>query len=235
MCCTLSDGSCVGVELTEWLHEGQMRAGKQRERLGESISNTIANVPPNNTANIRRVSMTPKPGAPRFDANDAVTFKDELLALIAEIDQSHDSWFAQGFWLPWSHFQCSPTLGEYLSRGDFTPGRPSRSAARWIRPEPRGGLYTVDAAFGALVRCLDNKTKRYGSKPPGLDEFHLLVHYTQGWSCNTLPITLRSGFRDVAPWASDHIGDNPGPFDRIWLFIPGIDPPQVFRVYARPA
>ncbi len=240
VCCTLSDGKCVGVELTEWLHEGQTRAGKQREKLEESILKALDPLPPNKTVNIRTVSMTPRPDRPRFVANDAVTFRAQLLALIAEIDQSPTDAapFGQRSVSPRRDFGRYPTLGKYLSEVDFQPRDQvsgDQDGATWIATEPQGGWYAPDPAVEALGLSLDKKIqKRYSSEPRRLDEFHLLVYYTQGWFYNE-PLSV-PGFDlpGAARWASGHIGNKPGPFDRIWLFIPGVDPPQVFRLYPRP-
>ncbi len=232
--CDLSDGRVIGVELVEWLHQGQTRYAKKREGLERSICKAIAELSPNNTANIRTVSMTPSSQAPRFNATDASKFRAELLAFVAEVDRSHELWFAQRYSLPRSDFRDYPTLGKYLSRVYFQPRDPvngNRGRAEWIELEPRGGLYTLDPAADALGVCLDKKIKKSSSGPPRCHEFHLLVHYTQGWSYNTPAFAPGFDFRDAARWASQHAGCSAGVFDRIRLFVPDTFPPQVYRIY----
>ena len=86
----------------------------------------------------------------------------------------------------------------------------------------------------ALLERLGDKIKKYAAKPAGLSEFSLLVYYDQAWGYNTPVETLTFKFKDAARVASAFIGDDPGRFDRIFLFVPQ-EEQQVFQLYPRGA
>jgi hypothetical protein len=83
----------------------------------------------------------------------------------------------------------------------------------------------------ALKARLADKIQKYASRPGGLDEFDLLVHYDLAWAYNSPVETLTFKFADAARAGADFIGDDPGAFDRIFLFVPHNDAEKVFQLY----
>jgi hypothetical protein len=67
----------------------------------------------------------------------------------------------------------------------------------------------------------------------GLDEFDLLVHYDLAWVYNSPVETLAFKFADAARARADLIGDDPGAFDKIFLFVPHNEAQSVFQLYPR--
>ena len=87
----------------------------------------------------------------------------------------------------------------------------------------------------ALQDRLADKIQKYVARPDGLDEFDLLVHYDLAWVYNSPVETLTFKFADAARAGTDFIGDDPGAFDRIFLFVPHNEAQAVFRLYPRGA
>jgi hypothetical protein len=53
------------------------------------------------------------------------------------------------------------------------------------------------------------------------------------WAYNSPVETLTFKFADAARVGADFIGNDPGVFDRIFLFVPGNEAQAVFRLYPR--
>jgi hypothetical protein len=236
--CTTVSGHQVGLELTEWLDQGQMADAKSTETMEDSIRKAIRPEPPNNTEHIHLAWLLTLPKA-RVKPADAVAFRTELLQLVDEVDSRWDAeqdWQSpQGCW--WMDFSRYQTLGKYLSQVRFFP----RSAFRdwsstkggqhWLTFPMRGGAYSEDSMVAALQARLADKIQKYAVRPGGLNEFDLLVHYDLAWAYNSPVETLTFKFADAARAGADFIGDDPGAFDRIFLFVPHNEAQKVFQLY----
>jgi hypothetical protein len=238
--CTTAAGRQIGLELTEWLDNGQITDAKADEAIERSIEKAIRPEPPNNTENIYFAWLMALPKA-RIKPADASGFRAELLRLVEEVDSrwtGEEEWQSpQGCW--WTDFSRYPTLAKYLSQVRFFPRatfgggtRGAKGSQGWLTFPMRGGAYSEQSMVAALRARLGDKIQKYAGRPPGLSEFHLLVHYDLAWAYNTPVETLDFKFADAARAGTDFIGDDPGAFDRIFLFVPHNDAPQkVFQLY----
>jgi hypothetical protein len=236
--CATSTARKIGLELTGWLDEDQMSRAKGVEAIHDSILKAIRPEPPNTTEHIHFAWLLSLPRA-RVKPTDAATFRTELLKLVDEVDARWDSeqdWHSpQG--CRWTDFSRYPALAKYLSQVRFHP----RSAFRdwpstkggqhWLTFPLRGGAYSEDSMVAALLARLGDKIQKYAERPAGLNEFHLLVHYDLAWKYNTPVETPAFTFEDAARAAVSFIGDDPGVFDRIFLFVPHNGAQQVFQLY----
>lgn len=239
LCATVA-GRHVGLELTGWIDEGQIADTRSAESIESSVRKAIEPEPPNNTEHIQSVWLLRLPRA-RVKPADAGEFRAELLQLVDEVDSrwgAEEDWHSrQGCW--WTDFGRFATLGKYLSQVRFFP----RSAFRnwpstrgghgWLTFPMRGGAYSEDSMLAALQTRLAGKIQKYAARPTGLDEFDLLVHYDLAWAYNTPVETLTFKFADAARAGAEFIGDDPGAFDQIFLFVPHNDARKVFRLYSR--
>ena len=238
--CTTAGGRQVGLELTQWLDEGQITAAKREESIEDSIRRAIQPDPPNDTEHIHFAQLLTLPNA-RMKQADAKAFRTELLQLIDHVDQR---WEAEPFWQStqgclWDDFSRYPTVGKYLSRVHFFPRSRFRNwtstkgSRHWLLFLPRGGPYSEHAMVAALKNRLSDKIQKYAARPGGLDEFDLLVHYDLAWVYNCPVETLAFSFADAANAGAALIGANPGSFDRIFLFVPHNETQTVFELYPR--
>jgi hypothetical protein len=239
LCSTVS-GRQVGLELTGWIDEEQIADAKSIESMENSIRKAIQPEPPNNTEHIHFAWLLTLPKA-RVNPADAAAFRTELLQLVEEIDKRWDAeeeWHSlQGCW--WRDFSRYSTLGKYLSEVRFFPRSAFRNwsstkgGQHWLTFPLRGGAYSEEPMVAALQDRLSDKIQKYAARPGGLDEFDLLVHYDLAWAYNSPVETLTFKFADAARAGADFIGDDPGAFDRIFLFVPHNETQKVFQLYPR--
>ena len=84
-----------------------------------------------------------------------------------------------------------------------------------------------------MLKRLEGKIQKYAARPAGLNEFDLLVHYDLAWAYNSPVETPWFKFVDAARAGADFVGDDPGAFDRIFLFVPHDSAQRVFQLYPR--
>ena len=240
--CTTTSGHQVGLELTGWLDDGQIADAKSTESIEDTIRKAIRPEPPNNTEHIHLAWLLTLPKA-RVKPADAGTFRTELLQLVDEVDSrwnGEEDWQSpQGCW--WRDFSRYPTLGKYLSEVRFFPRSAFRTwsstkgGQHWLTFPMPGGAYSEESMVAALKGRLAGKIQKYAARPGSLDEFDLLVHYDLAWAYNSPVETLTFKFADAARAGADFIGDDPGAFDRIFLFVPHNETQKVFQLYPRGA
>jgi hypothetical protein len=109
-----------------------------------------------------------------------------------------------------------------LERTLFCRGPPQRAG------QPSSRRASWNAGYG-------DKIQKYAARPGELHEFHSLVHYDLAWAYNSSVETLTFKFADAAQAGADFIGDDPGVFDRIFLFVPHDEAQKVFQLYPRGA
>lgn len=235
--CTTDDGRGIGLELTEWLDQDQIGKAKGMEAIQDSILKAIRPEPPNNTEYIDHAWLSTLPRA-RVKPADAAAFRAELLKLVDDVDARWDGergWHSpQGCW--WRDFNRYPTLARYLSQVKFFPrsargSSSTKGCQRWLTFPYRGGAYSEASMVDALLARLKNKIHKYPARPNCMDEFHLLVHYDQALAYNSPVETPTFRFKDAARKASSFIGNEPGVFDSIFLFLRHESPQRVFRLY----
>ena len=238
--CKTQTGRKIGVELTEWLDQAQIAQAMGLEHIQRSILEAISPQPPNNTEHIHLARLFLRPKM-RVKTADATAFRAELQRLIEEVDirwNAEPEWQSPvGCW--WTDFSGYPVLGKYLSKVEFDSRRfarrwPStRGSQSWLTFPCRGSAYSPDTMMTALQDRLKDKIQKYAIRPIGLKEFHLLVHYDKAWAYNSPAETPWFTFADAAQAGAAFIGDNPGVFNRIFLFVPQAAGKTVYQLYPR--
>ncbi|MDA2934647.1 hypothetical protein MYX82_09940 [Acidobacteria bacterium AH-259-D05] len=220
--CVDSEGNRVGVELAEWLNEVQMAYGRRREQLQESYSagiNTAEEQPPRNIGLIWLFPGTP------LDSADIYSFRRQLLEFISQTDanwsalENHDS--PQG--IPVVDFSGYPLLSRYLRQIDFFPRTVYSPGlgSNWITFPASGGSYSPMTAVEALLKVFCKKTGKYSTlcQDQSLAELYLLIYYDQGWAYNSPFEALGYGFKDIADELRAAAQRDPGPFNKVFLFV----------------
>ncbi len=85
--CVSRAGRTLGVELREWLVQGQIAGGKKRERAEDSVRQALLPEPPNIYPHVGHIWLYPRESAP-LPSSARGAFRSEILTLIAQIEQS---------------------------------------------------------------------------------------------------------------------------------------------------
>ncbi|MDQ2920129.1 MAG: hypothetical protein M3R52_00725 [Acidobacteriota bacterium] len=215
-------GKKIGVELKSWVNREQITEARKQERIQENILKAIGEQSRNETKHIGYVRPFPK--QIRFDQRDATHFREQMFALIQQVDNNwseklglrecrHDI----------SDFTGFPILGKYLHSLECHPGTVTQDDIDWIRFPSPGGAYSPNEMLETLKRALvahtsDERYKDLRTRA-GLDEVYLLVHYDfKAFAYNTPFDTTHFGFKEAAQFASSALDGDGDNFDRIFLF-----------------
>lgn len=225
--CIDSDAQRIGVEMSEWVDEGQIAREKPQYQREEAFLKVIdsKSVPP--PKNIGGVTFFEQEGV-RLSPSDAEQFRKELYAFIIELDdhwQTLDGYDERpGVDLENEDFVAHPTLAMYThSLGCVSRQyEPSQRGDEWIGFMSHGGAYSPDTALDAAIIALRKKTNMYATleADESLDELYLLLYYDQGWAHNTPFISPTFGFAQIAEGLRAVAAGDHGQFERIFVFIP---------------
>ena len=236
--CMSKSGRRIGVELGEWLNEGEIQAAKSTERLQDSLLAAVGEQGPNNTENIYLVWLRPKARA-RIEPTDFGDFRHQLFACLGEFDRR---WPAEQFWhSPRSHLVAGdeltpyPILARHLNGIRLFPrgvyGRKTKrqwpEGIDWIKFPSRGGTFSKETMFRPLLQLLADKKEHYGATD--FDHLSLVVYYNQALLYNSPVETPRFGFQDVAAAAAQSLEGGADPFHSVYLFV-AVDSGRVFHL-----
>ncbi len=237
---TSVSGRHIGVELGEWLNEGEMHAAKAKERLEESILKAVGEQGSNTTEHIYRVWLHPKPKA-RIKPAEVAMFRQQLFACI---ETSDARWPQERFWRsPQGHqlvndeLAVYPVLAKYLNAVKLwpkqqVPGGEIRhwpDAIDWIGFPSRGGPFSQETMLEPLRELISEKIDHYAAQGLGFDDLSLVVSYNLAWLYNSPAETPRHSFEDAAAEIGRFLDGDFGPFHRIFLFI-ALDHGRVLRI-----
>jgi hypothetical protein len=244
--CTTVSGKRVGVELGQWFNEQELRTAKSMERIQNSILDAIGPQGNNETDNIYVVWPKPKIKA-RIKSEDTAAFRKEIFQCIADVDKR---WGSEGFRYGLQGYEAQtedlkgfPHLAKYLAGIRFFPrqwyfGWPpngyvsKRTWSRgrnWIIFPARGGSYSEETMLHPLLELIAQKQEHYGNCGTGFNRLCLVVYYNLAVLYNSPIEALDFKFDDAVQIAKEFIGDDPKPFDDIFLFL-AINDGQVFRI-----
>jgi hypothetical protein len=217
-----ASGKRIGVELKSWVNREQITEARKQERVQDNILKAIGEQLPNQTQHIGYVRLSAK--QVRFDDHDAAEFREQLFAMIEEVDHN---WSRKPVWLQNSEDKNDlagfPTLKKYLKTVHFEPTTRSRFPIEWILFPCPGGAYSPNEMLETLSSSLlgHRNDERYKDlrTQVGLDEVYLLVHYDfKAFAYNTPFDAPNFGFEDAAKFASGVLSGDGGYFDRVFLF-----------------
>lgn len=234
--CVDSEGWRVGVELGEWLNPKQMAANVERERLEDSFLDVLGSENEEPPKNIGLVYLGTSAGV-ALDKADAKTFSREMYACIEDLDHrwpENPEWhWPQGYvHNEFSNYLC---LAKYLHGLDLRSRTqyPTIRGIQWIQFYARGGAYTARDAIDVLLDLLRKKTAKYAGlhQQQGLNELYLVAYYDRALIYNTPYFAPGVTLTDVARLAAAEVAQNPGPFQKVFLFnaLPGER--QVMRLW----
>jgi hypothetical protein len=221
--CTDDAGKRIGVELGEWVNADQIEASKRREAIEQSYRDAVQSRSVSHPANIGIVHFGPK-DAVRISAGDAKTFREQMYALIEQIDTNWppaDLKFSPNCYVHYD-FSAFPALSKYLHHLEFIPVTviDPPDEFEWADFRPPGGAYSSDSAIKALAELIEKKTSIYKDlhAKENLDELYLVAYFDQGLFHNTPYETIGTKFKDIAAMANAWLKGNPGKFQKVFLF-----------------
>jgi ssDNA-binding Zn-finger/Zn-ribbon topoisomerase 1 len=231
----------IGLELVEWLEQGQIAREKPLYSLEREYLRVIRSDKRVAPKNIGQVFVYVKKDK-RLSAGHAKQFRKELYKFIANVNSR---WSANPEWTDsqgqdFHDFSGFPTLAEHLamlvffSRDRFSP----YPGVPWIWFEMHGGAFSCQWMLDALLANIKKKIEKY-DKPGNkkelqeqrLDEFYLLAYYDQAVLYNTPYSGVEFGFADVASAVHRYLAATQHPFDKVFLFSPLERESQVIQVW----
>jgi hypothetical protein len=231
----------IGVELVEWLEQGQTAREKARYGLEQGYLRVIRSDKRAAPKHIGRVFLYAKKGK-RLSTGRAKQFQKELYNFIASVN---NRWPTNPEWTnpqgqDFTDFRGSPALAEHLamlvffSRGRFN----AYPNVEWICFEAHGCAFSYQWMVDALLANIKKKIQKY-RKPDNkkqlraqrLDEFDLLAYYDQAALYNTPYSGIGFGFADVASVVHGYLAGTQHPFDKVFLFSPLERESQVIEVW----
>jgi hypothetical protein len=231
--CVSRAGRTLGVELREWLVQGQIAGGKKRERAEDSVRQALLPEPPNIYPHVGHIWLYPRESAP-LPSSARGAFRSEILTLIAQIEQSWPKleWWDQSGrfgvtnFADYGSFQTLPHHLHGLDVFWIGPGHRKREI-HWLTFRASGGDYSPDWMVDALCEGIEEKVQKYSAKPPAcrMDEFHLLLYYDQAVVYNT-PV---HGFPQAAQAARLRLQGRAIPFTEIHL-LNATGTPEAWRI-----
>ena len=228
------DGRTIGLEITNWLDEQQIRNDKREESLEEPFRRALHLVP-NETEHVRLVWMCVKD---RLRKGDEPALIAEMTGLVAYLDKR---WETEPDWqspqeFVWNDFANYPALARYLVNLDIYPRRARRAVAEpaalgWLTFPYPGGAYSPNSMVDALCANINAKIAKYSAKPAGSVAFFLLVHFDFKAYANNSPVeAIGFGYPEAVAEASRRLGGATGVFDGIFVYVDTADGQKSFKV-----
>lgn len=233
--CTTDQGEKIGIELTEWLHEGQMRMSQEKLREEERFLSILGTEREAKPESIGFVSLWFKDGA-KFPGpvQKKNGFRHEFYDLLKNEDgkiREGKEFFDPGGFYPVNDLSPYTILSEFLhsvvmwDRSFQSPRGP-----RWVKSTEAAGAYTPQDSLTALTENIRKKTQKTIYRKLVRDgivsEIILLAYYEQArWNNTPYHGNMvvdgrqeRVSFVNMAKMASDHVSSNKGPFSKVFLF-----------------
>ena len=225
-----ASGRRIGVEIGQWAHRGEMKAGRLRERIVQNIRDAIGEPQPvNESRNFSLVVYSPKRKVYLKRDRHSV-FRKSLLQLIGHVDKE---WvLRRGQHYLFREMDRFPPLEECLEYVGFWPRSledenllPDASTSSpdvdWIVPVGWFDSFDDSTMLVPLRELLRKKRARCGALKTPCDELHLLVAYDQALPYCSPIMTPNRSIREIAMEAVAEISADPVPFSCVFLLIAG--------------
>lgn len=242
--CATTSGKRLGVELTKWVHEDQVRDSKHREKFERHYLTMIQSENRQRPDHIGQVHIQDKSklAAP----HERTEFVRQLFDfLYAENSKPAPSYGKEpiplGYWSTvrvWdvgqgallSDFAGYPMLQKYLDhiwifpRSHYQQFHPSEP---WVCFDDRGGAYSHDWLVRALATNVTKKIIKYSANDlralHNLEEFDLLCYYSDETLVHNTPYDQSdSAILSISKQIRGLLPTYPPVFDRVYLFDPHV-------------
>jgi hypothetical protein len=242
--CRDSRKARIGIELLEWLEQGQTKLSKKQYAQEDPYRRAVADWHILEPTNVRMILIYPKDGI-FLDPSDEGQFRDEIYQFITEKDRAwahNPEWHdPQGY--DFTEFVGFPVLAKQLAGVTFFPALPStrRPGFKGIHFEGRGGAYGPEPMVEALLENVRKKIIKYarpatrqkiGSQH--LDTFCLLAYYDQAVLHNTPYRIPGFGLREIGARLTEELSRHDHPFNEVFLYSPIEKVDKAIQVWPAP-
>lgn len=214
--CLTASGRRIGVEICQWAHPGEMKAGKVRERIEQRLLAAVGTPQPINTSkNFWLAVFFPRPKA-QIAPREYLIYRKSLFQLIEHVDQA---WPTKHHgpdhrFTALHHF---PPLEKYLQLIIFAPGEGMTSGADWIVPVNHVDTFDSRTMVDPLLVQLKKKVHRCRALKTPCNEVHLVVAYDQALGYCSPIATPQRRISEIAKEASVALAAISHPFTRAFL------------------
>ena len=216
--CLTASGRRIGIEICQWAHPEEMKAGKLRERIEGHLLEAIGTPQPINTSkNFWLVVFFPKPKV-HIVPREYPTFQKSLFQLIEHVDQTWPTKL-HGPNYCFTELHRFPPLDEYLESVKFAPGQAMTSGVDWIVPVSRADTFDSRTMVDPLLGLLKKKALRCRALKTPCDEVDLVVAYDQALGYCSPIETPQRGITEIVKEVSAALAAMSHPFTRAFLFI----------------
>ena len=225
--CITTSGRRVGVEICQWAHEGEMKAGRLREEKERKLLDAIGVPQPMNTSKNFRLAVFFPRAKVNITPSEYPVFRQSLLRLIAHVDAAWPT-EDRGRNYRFAELNRFPPLDKHLEQVRFVPGKALTSDVDWIVPVVPADSFDDRTMADPLLERLSKKKQQCRALKANCDELYLLIAYDQALPYCSPIETPRRRVIETAREAAAALAADRGPFSRAFLFI-GVEPGR--RVY----
>ena len=234
-----ASGRRIGIEICQWAHQGEMKAGRLRERIVQNMRDAIGEPQPVNTSkNFSLVVFFPKSKV-HLTRDEYPILRESLLQLITHVDEE---WVSRrpGQYYRFKEMNCFPPLKKCLELVGFRQrsleddstmraALTSDSHVDWIVPVGRFDSFDDSTMLVPLQELLRKKQARCRALKTHCDELHLVIAYDQALPYCSPITTPRRSVEDIAREAAAELSMDRGPFSCVFLLVAD-EPCRVHRL-----
>jgi hypothetical protein len=227
--CLTASGRRIGVEICQWAHPEEMKAGKVREKIEQRLLAAVGTPQPINTSkNFWLAVFFPRPRA-HIAPSEYPAYRKSLFQLIEHVDQTWPT-KRHGSDHRFRELHRFPPLDKYLQLITFAPGDAMTPGADWIVPVNHVDSFDSRTMVDPLLVQLRKKAHRCRALKTPCDEVHLVVAYDQALGYCSPIATPQRRISEIAKEASVAFAAISHPFTGALLFI-AIEPGRkVYRI-----
>jgi hypothetical protein len=219
--CVTASGKRIGVEVSQWAHEGEMGAGKLREKIESKLRDAIGIPQPlNRSKNFKWVGLFPMMKVHITPAE----YPDFRKALLAYIQHADRAWPTYKNCL--GDLRQFPPLDRHLAKVRCKPGKPMDPGIDWILFPPLGDTFDDNTMLRPLLDQFQKKKTACGSLKTACEEICLLIAHDEALLYCSPLLRVEDKVKKVALLA-----DGPGPFSRVFVLIARDPDSRVYRLF----
>ncbi len=217
----------IGVELAEWLHKEQTDRSRALEDIEREIKEkvlsdaTISNFMKNHEVSIFPIvdKFPSKVHRVRF-ISELIDFNKEFIKYSDLNEKEHYI----------NDFNRSPKLNQFMTGMSIY-----ESKLPGVIEFAKGGAYSPDDAFGALLRIINDKINKNNYRnlknKLGLTKFYLIIYYNKALIYNSPFNGIEQNIHTIVESLRKRMAKNHGVFDKIFLFYALEPNMQVFLLW----
>lgn len=189
--CTTTSGRRVGVEISQWAREGEMKAGKLREEKERKLLDAVGVPQPVNMSKNFWLAVFFPRAKVNIRPSDHPMFRQSLDRLFEHVDATWPTEHRGRY--NSADLNRFPPLDKYLEQVQFVAGTPLSSDVDRIVPVVPTDSFDDRTMADPLLEQLSKKKIQCRALKADCDELHLLIAYDQALPyCSPIETPRRS-------------------------------------------